>query len=101
MLNPLPKIRALIVDDQVLVADAVRLMLSVDEDVVVQIVSVADVALAAAVDFAPTVLLQDVLMPQKSGLQLIREYRRNPALVEVPIIVLSGVDEPHTKRQPF
>ena len=50
----------------------------------------------------PTVILQDLVMPDVDGLTLVKFYRANPATGgEVPLIVLSTKEEPETKAQAF
>ena len=38
----------------------------------------------------PTIILQDLVMPGISGLELVGLFRRNAATARTPIIVLSG-----------
>ena len=46
-------------------------------------------ALAAAPEFEPDLLLLDSLMPDISGVELIRKIKANPALAETPVILLT------------
>lgn len=47
-------------------------------------------ALAAALAAPPDLLLTDVMMPRLDGFGLLREIRRDPALADLPIIMLSA-----------
>ncbi|MEM9069861.1 MAG: response regulator [Myxococcota bacterium] len=50
-------------------------------------------ALEAARRHRPDVILSDILMPRMDGLALTRELRRDPALAEVPVILLSWKED--------
>lgn len=47
-------------------------------------------ALAMALEQAPDLILTDLMMPQLSGDRLVEAVRRQPALAQVPVIVLSA-----------
>ena len=49
----------------------------------------------------PTVILQDLVMPEIDGLTLVKFFRANPSTREVPLIVLSSKEEPVVKAQAF
>lgn len=49
-----------------------------------------DEALAAARRLAPDVILLDVLMPGRTGLEVLRELREDPALARTKVIVLTA-----------
>jgi CheY-like chemotaxis protein len=42
---------------------------------------------------APKVILLDLMMPVMDGWEFQRERRRDPALADVPVVVLSALDE--------
>jgi len=58
-------------------------------------------AIAIAKAVKPTVILQDLVMPNVNGLDLVRQYRADPATVGIPIIVLSTKEEPTVKSDAF
>jgi class 3 adenylate cyclase len=58
-------------------------------------------ALAMAIEFSPTLILQDLIMPGVDGLDLVRTFRDNEATRRVPIIVLSSKGEAITKADSF
>jgi sigma-B regulation protein RsbU (phosphoserine phosphatase) len=58
-------------------------------------------AIRVAAEFGPTVILQDLVMPQVDGLTMLKFYRANPATREIPIIVLSTKEEPKVKAEAF
>ncbi len=91
----------LLVDDQALVGESLRRALAVEDDIDFHFCADAASALDQARRIRPTVILQDLVMPGVSGLDLVRLYRADPALREVPVIVLSVREEPETKRDAF
>ena len=95
------KVRVLLVDDQLLVIEAVRRMLADQADIEFHFVTDPAQALDCAVRLQPTVILQDLVMPNVDGFDLIQTYRGMASLLHVPIIVLSAKDEPKLKAHGF
>ncbi len=58
-------------------------------------------AIDAANEFKPTVILQDLVMPDIDGLQLVKYFRANAGTRDVPLIVLSSKEEPTVKAKAF
>jgi sigma-B regulation protein RsbU (phosphoserine phosphatase) len=50
---------------------------------------------------SPTVILQDLVMPEIDGLTLVKFFRANPATRDIPLIVLSSKEEPKVKAEAF
>lgn len=94
-------IMVLLVDDQLLVAEAVREMLVGQSNIDFHYCSDAAEALNAAKDVKPTVILQDLVMPGADGLELVRRYRADPITSGIPIIVLSSKEEASIKNEAF
>ena len=95
------KITVLLVDDQMIVGEQVRRMLAPEEDIVFHYCQDPTKAIAMAADILPTVILQDLVMPEIDGLTLVKFFRANPKLKDVPLIVLSTKEEPATKAEAF
>jgi PleD family two-component response regulator len=55
----------------------------------------------AAERIKPTVILQDLVMPDVDGLSLVRAYRAHAATRQIPIVVLSAKEEPTVKSDAF
>lgn len=91
----------LLVDDQTIVAEAIRRALVDEEGIDFHYCPRSDDALAVAIDTRPTVILQDLVMPGADGLSLVSAYRANPATRDVPIIVLSTQEDPAIKSTAF
>ena len=58
-------------------------------------------AIAVALEFHPTVILQDIEMPAINGLDLLPQYRAHEALREVPVVMLTGKEDPAVKADAF
>jgi adenylate cyclase len=101
--SPLPKhaIKVLLVDDQAIVGEAVRRLLATEEDIVFRHCSDPTAAIHLANAFAPTVILQDLVMPDIDGLLLLRFFRANAATRDIPLIVLSTREDPKVKAEAF
>jgi two-component system chemotaxis family response regulator WspR len=93
--------RVLLVDDQAIVAEALRRMLASEPGLVWRYCADPSRALSEAVEFKPTVILQDLVMPDVDGLMLLRFYRANPVTRDTPIIVLSSKEDPKIKSEAF
>ena len=94
-------IRVLLVDDQIMVAEAVRQALASERNVEFRYCSNPADAVRTAEEFAPTVILQDLVMPGVEGLTLVRSYRKCSATRSVPIVVLSTTEDPTVKSEAF
>jgi len=91
----------LLVDDQMMVGEAVRRMLAGEPNIDFHFCSDPNEAIAVAREVQPTVILQDLVMPDVDGLDLVRKYRLDPATTSIPIIVLSTKEEATIKREAF
>ena len=94
-------VAVLLVDDQPLIGEAVRRMLLPEAGWRYRYVSDPRLAIAAAKEFQPTVILSDLVMPQMDGLELVRQLRADPDTAKLPLIVLSSKEEPATKAEAF
>lgn len=94
-----PRHRVLVVDDQALIGISVQRMLAGQPDVEVHFRRDAVSALEAAVALRPTVILQDLVMPDVEGVEMLRRFRALPETTHVPVIVLSAVEEPAVKAE--
>jgi two-component system chemotaxis family response regulator WspR len=91
----------LLVDDQLMVGEMVRRALANEPNIVFHFCSEAAVAVMTAQRIAPTIILQDLVMPGIEGLTLVREYRALEETRHTPVIVLSTREDPITKRDAF
>ena len=95
------KILVLLVDDQAMVAEGVRRMLATDPAIAFHYVSDPKQAIESAIKVRPTVILQDLAMPDVNGLDLLKKYRSSPFTSAIPVIVLSSKEEPAIKQMAF
>src|SRR5579862_4291427 len=91
----------LLVDDQAMVALAVRRLLSDLPDIDLHYCSDPMDAVAEANKIKPSVILQDLVMPSIDGLELVQRFRANSATAETPIIVLSSEEDSEIKSRAF
>lgn len=94
-------IKVLLIDDQAIVGETVRKMLAGEPDIEYRFCSDPTAAIDAANEFKPTVILQDLVMPDIDGLQLVKFFRANGATRETPLVVLSSKEEPVIKAKAF
>jgi sigma-B regulation protein RsbU (phosphoserine phosphatase) len=95
------RISVLLIDDQPFVGEAVRRMLASSTDIDFHFCANPQLALQRAKDVSPTVILQDLVMPEVDGLTLLKMFRADPATRDVPMIVLSTKEEPKVKAEAF
>ena len=96
-----PRIMVLLVDDQLMVGEAIRRTLVDLPDADFHYCSNPLDALAVAKKVKPTVILQDLVMPAIGGLDLVREYRADPETKNIPVIMLSTKEEATVKSDAF
>jgi DNA-binding NarL/FixJ family response regulator len=85
-------IKVLLVDDQLLVRRGIRSLLELAGDmVVVADVGTADEGVAAVREHRPDIVLLDVRMPGKTGIEFVRELRASDELP--PTILLTTFDD--------
>jgi CheY-like chemotaxis protein len=87
----MPK-RILIVDDE---PDAISYISSVLEDNGYEYLSAenGEEGLELARKERPDMILLDLIMPEKSGMLMFQELKKDPELGKIPVIVVSGASE--------
>jgi len=96
-----PRVRLLLVDDQLIIIEALRRMIADQPDIELHYCLDANQAVKMALQLKPTVVLQDLIMPEIDGLETVRRFRAEPELRDVPIVVLSSKEDPQVKAQSF
>lgn len=94
-------VTVLLVDDQQVIGEAVRRMLEAEQDIKFHYCSDPVQAISMAVEVRPTVILQDLVMPEIDGLLLLRFFRANALTRDIPMIVLSSKEEAQLKARAF
>jgi CheY-like chemotaxis protein len=84
--------RVLVIDDEATVRDLMRRFLTREG---FEVVTAADGAegLALARDLRPRLITLDVLMPGLDGWSVLRELKGDPALADIPVVMLTIVEE--------
>ncbi|WP_304439306.1 ATP-binding protein [Anabaena sp. 4-3] len=95
------KATVILIDDQLIIGEAVCRILSSDSDIAFHYISDSTQALQQAIALSPTVILLDMVMPELDGLMLLRWFRSHPATRDIPIVMLSSKEEPKLKAQAF
>ncbi len=91
----------MLVDDQPMVAEALRRILMQEEDMDLHYCQDPEQALRMAEQIKPSVILLDLVMPDIDGLMVLRYMRSNPLTRDVPMIVLSSQEDPELKAEAF
>jgi CheY-like chemotaxis protein len=78
--------RLLHVDDEPLMREVVEIALGLDPAFMLMSSASAQEALAVVLDWAPELILADVIMPEMDGLALLRRLRADPATAKFPLI---------------
>jgi sigma-B regulation protein RsbU (phosphoserine phosphatase) len=94
-------IRVLLIDDQAMIGEAVRRMLEGEDGIEFHFCQDPAQAMKTALDVDPTVILQDLVMPEIDGLTLVKYFRANTRTKDAPLIVLSTKEDPAVKAEAF
>jgi len=86
-----PLISVLLVDDQKFVGTAVERLLAGEEDIQLHQCDKAFEAVDRANQIRPTVILQDLVLPDIDGVTMVRLFRANPTTASTAIIVTGRV----------
>lgn len=97
-LHPL---KIMLVDDQRIIGETIRRMVAELPGAQFLFCANAALAIEQADQFQPTVILQDLVMPDHDGLEMVRAFRAHRPTATVPLIVLSSKDEARTKADAF
>lgn len=86
-------LKILIVDDEPAIRDMIRMALELDGNTCLEAGS-ANEAMPLIVDERPDLIVLDWMMPEISGVELIRRLKRDEGTAEIPVIMLTAkVDE--------
>ena len=87
----------LIVDDSATIAASVGFIIA-ELEVPIEIASNGEEALRLLQERPFSLVISDVDMPRMDGITLTRQVRQNPALAELPLILLTSLDHPEEKQ---
>lgn len=88
--------KILVIDDSGLILRTIKLLLENTYDVTVAVSG--QIGLVKLAEVRPDLILLDYEMPDMDGLETFTAIRNSTAGAAVPVIFLSGTDDPDTKR---
>ena len=94
-------VSVLLIDDQAIIAEAVKRALADDASIAFNAVSEPAKALPKAIELQPTVILLDLVMPDVDGMTVLKFLKANSKTKEIPVIVMSSKDDKETKIAAF
>jgi DNA-binding response OmpR family regulator len=92
-------ITVLLVDDQRFVGAALGQLLANEPGIVLHCCQQAADAVARANAVHPSLILQDLVLPDVDGLTMIGRYRDNPTTASTPVVVLSANDDTEARAR--
>lgn len=91
----------LLVDDQPIIAEALRRRIADDSDICMEYCRNPADAIRTVGQVAPTVVLLDIVMPGIDGMTLCRSLRTAEATRSLPVVMLSSTEDPRVKAEAF
>jgi two-component system cell cycle response regulator len=91
--SDLPQSEVLVVEDSPTQAESYKALLE-ESGYRVCLAAHGGLALAAARLHRPALIISDVLMPEMDGHELCRQIRADPALADLPVLLLTQLNEP-------
>ena len=85
--------KILIVDDQSFIRTVLKGQLEKIEDLAVVEAANGNEAMGKAKVSKPDLILLDIVMPRKDGLQVLEDLKSNPSTQNIPVIVVSSHSE--------
>ncbi len=93
--------RILVIDDQRMVVEGVRRMLQTEADIEFFYCTEPSKSVETAITVKPTIILLDLLMPEMGGMTLLKFFKENEKTQDIPLIVLSSIEDPVEKEAAF
>ena len=90
--------KLLLADDSITIQKVVGIIFA-NEDYELTVVDNGNDALEKARQIVPDAILVDALMPGKSGYDVCREVRQDPAIRDIPLLLLVGAFEPFDEEK--
>ena len=88
--------RVLAIDDEPDITEYYSTMLT-DHGWSVRIANSGDDGIALAAEQAPDIVILDVMMPDRGGLSTLVALRKNPGTKDVPVVLVTGIQESLTQ----
>jgi len=90
--------KLLLADDSITIQKVIGITFA-NEDFELSVVDNGDSALEKARSMTPDLILADVFMPGKNGYELCAAVRQDPALRNIPVLLLTGTFEPFDENK--
>src|SRR5690349_19166334 len=90
--------KILLADDSITIQKVIELTFS-DEDFEVVTVGNGRLAIEKVQEVRPDIVLCDIIMPEKDGYEVCDFIKKNPALSNVPVLLLTGAFEPFDQEK--
>ena len=91
--------KILIIDDEKEFAEMVKLNLEGSGGYQVMVEIKGKRGLSTAENFKPDLILLDIRMPDKDGLELLKDFKKHPKLMSTPVIMLTAIETEQTKAE--
>lgn len=96
-----PILKVLLVDDSQMVFKHIKKILTPQKNIVLEYCGNSTEALETVINFKPNVILQDYIMPNRDGFDLLKEYRKTASIFNIPVLMLSAVTDTEIKAKAF
>jgi DNA-binding response OmpR family regulator/anti-sigma regulatory factor (Ser/Thr protein kinase) len=88
----------LVIDDEIMAREAIEALLAA-EHCHLEFAVDGPSGLARAEELEPDLILLDLMMPGMDGFEVCRRLRAHPRLAEVPVVIVTALDEPEARLQ--
>lgn len=93
-------LKACVVEDEEMISEMYKAKLE-EENFEVYVASDGEEGLALIKKVKPDIALVDVMMPNKDGISLIQEMRKDPDVGRTPVIILTNLDNSETVEKTY
>jgi len=88
----------MIIDDNRSTADVLKRMLG-ELEIPARVAYSSGTAISILETFVPRFVLCDINMPGVGGVEILAYLKREPRLMNVPVLIITSDDQPETKRR--
>jgi len=84
--------KILIIEDDIALANSLSAFLSCDYEII--LAATGEAGLVKAVENQPDLILLDITLPGKNGIEILKELKSNPQTDDIEVLVLTNIGEP-------
>ncbi len=92
------KIRVLLVEDDPLLRNLLSIRFT-KGDIPYQLCHNGNDVLNTIFEYKPTLIILDIMLPGKNGLDVLEEIRQTPSLIDLPVIIFSNKDSDEDRQR--